>query len=407
MYRKVWVEDVLSQFRACTGKVHLRSDPFRARNASNLVPGFLGSRHYRQLSGMGIYPSIARICVQIDGEVVVIRDPDALLRRQALAEALTEAGFPTAPATLATKASRGGGPPARWYGRIPLYRWGDALDWAQSRLSEPFRSTSERDARIIEAGRPTSSCLTTTRAHINPPSHDNGAKPATNAASTLSPADGDASGQQSQPFESERRIGISVRADRAWLASRSGWPMGPEKERPATGGGARVSGQCASEQPAPPRDNPDLRSNQPLVIVVEPVGHRGRFRARLDGRVVVASSRTPFCDAARALLAEGIDPATRIVMRHAGSATDALTATVAVAAKLTVEDGDDSPRFRKWRPLLKGPSRWEGAPRIAPNDAAATTLANGAVVAQTCNTVGDLGGDAFADSENADSGSAP
>jgi hypothetical protein len=34
----------------------------------------------------------------------------------------------------------------------------------------------------------------------NPPSHDNGAKPATDAPAALSPADGDASGQRSQPF---------------------------------------------------------------------------------------------------------------------------------------------------------------------------------------------------------------
>ena len=69
--------------------------------------------------------------------------PDDLLRRQALAKALTDAGFPTAPATLASKASRGGGPPFRSYGRIPLYRWGDALEWAENRLSAPRRSTSE------------------------------------------------------------------------------------------------------------------------------------------------------------------------------------------------------------------------------------------------------------------------
>jgi hypothetical protein len=147
-------------------------------------------------------------------------------------------------------------------------------------------------------------------------------------------------------------------------AKRSGRAAGP------------LQGVGASGQPARPRDNPDHQSDQPLVIVVEPVGHRGRFGARLEGRVLVASSRTPFCDAARVLLAEGVDPATRIVMRHAGSATDALSATVSGAAQLTVEDGD-SPRFRKWRPLLKAPSRWEGAPGIAPNDAAATTPCRG------------------------------
>jgi len=68
---------------------------------------------------------------------------DALLRREILARALTEAGFPTKSETLATKASRGGWPPFHLYGRIPLYRWGSALEWAKSRLSGPFLSTSE------------------------------------------------------------------------------------------------------------------------------------------------------------------------------------------------------------------------------------------------------------------------
>jgi hypothetical protein len=81
-------------------------------------------------------------------------------------------------------------------------------------------------------------------------------------------------------------------------------------------------------------------------------------------------------------------------MRHAGSATDALTATVNGAAQLTVEDGDDSPRFRKWRPLLNARPRWEGTPRIAPNDAAAPTPAGGALVAQARNTNCEPGGDA-------------
>src|SRR5262245_28299220 len=73
-------------------------------------------------------------------------NPDALLRREHTAEALTASGFPTKAKTLATKASRGGGPPYRKYGPWPLYRWGDSLAWAQSRLSEPRCNTSERDA---------------------------------------------------------------------------------------------------------------------------------------------------------------------------------------------------------------------------------------------------------------------
>jgi hypothetical protein len=70
-----------------------------------------------------------------------------MLRRIPLAEALTAAGFPVTAATLATKASRGGGPPYRSFGRTPLYRWADALAWAEGRLSAPRCTTSEVDAQ--------------------------------------------------------------------------------------------------------------------------------------------------------------------------------------------------------------------------------------------------------------------
>jgi hypothetical protein len=73
-------------------------------------------------------------------------NPDALLTRDACAAALTAAGFPTASATLATKATRGGGPEHRKFGARALYRWGDALDWARAKLTPPRRSTSEADA---------------------------------------------------------------------------------------------------------------------------------------------------------------------------------------------------------------------------------------------------------------------
>jgi hypothetical protein len=73
----------------------------------------------------------------------MIPDPDTLLTRANLAEALKKAGYPVSPATLATKATRGGGPPFRRFGRIPLYRWQDALEWASSRLSPLMSNTSE------------------------------------------------------------------------------------------------------------------------------------------------------------------------------------------------------------------------------------------------------------------------
>jgi hypothetical protein len=80
------------------------------------------------------------------------QDPDALLTRRQNADALTEAGYPTKSGTLATKATRGGGPPFRRWGRKPLYRWGDSLDWARSGLGPPLRSTSEADAALPAPG---------------------------------------------------------------------------------------------------------------------------------------------------------------------------------------------------------------------------------------------------------------
>jgi hypothetical protein len=77
--------------------------------------------------------------------------PDTLLRRKQLAEALAAAGYPVANATLATWATRGGGPPYRGFGRIPLYRWGDALAWAEGKMTAPRRSSSEADVQKVAA----------------------------------------------------------------------------------------------------------------------------------------------------------------------------------------------------------------------------------------------------------------
>jgi hypothetical protein len=74
---------------------------------------------------------------------LIPEDPDALLSRKETAAALTASGYPVAEATLATKATRGGGPPYRLFGRKPLYRWGDSLAWARSKLGQLQYSTSE------------------------------------------------------------------------------------------------------------------------------------------------------------------------------------------------------------------------------------------------------------------------
>jgi len=76
---------------------------------------------------------------------------DALLGRKQTAEALTQAGYPVASATLTTMASRGGGPPYKLFGPRALYRWGDSLDWARQRLSAPRRSAAEHAAALGDA----------------------------------------------------------------------------------------------------------------------------------------------------------------------------------------------------------------------------------------------------------------
>jgi hypothetical protein len=73
-------------------------------------------------------------------------------------------------------------------------------------------------------------------------------------------------------------------------------------------------------------------------------------------REFASSSPTPLFDAARTLLAEGVDPATPVAMRHAGADHDALRTTVRTAARLTVADSNQGkPVFKPYRPY-NGPS---------------------------------------------------
>jgi hypothetical protein len=83
--------------------------------------------------------------------IPIPNNPNALLTREQTAAALTAAGFPIKKQTLATKATRGGGPPFRRFGLKPLYRWGDAIGWAESLLSAPVFNTSEGNGSTMGA----------------------------------------------------------------------------------------------------------------------------------------------------------------------------------------------------------------------------------------------------------------
>ena len=75
---------------------------------------------------------------------------DTRLTRDKVALRLTEAGYPISPKTLATKATRGGGPPYAVFSGRAIYRWGDALGWARKLTSATRCSTSEVDAQRNE-----------------------------------------------------------------------------------------------------------------------------------------------------------------------------------------------------------------------------------------------------------------
>jgi hypothetical protein len=81
------------------------------------------------------------------------------------------------------------------------------------------------------------------------------------------------------------------------------------------------------------------------------------FDAQLEGeeRVLVRRTHQPLLDACRVLVADGVNPATQIVMRHVGSQTDALVSTVGGAAKLRVKEDGAPPRFRPWTPFPSRP----------------------------------------------------
>ena len=87
-----------------------------------------------------------------------------------------------------------------------------------------------------------------------------------------------------------------------------------------------------------------------IVLVVNSVrGRPGRFSGRVGGSIVVKSSKTPLLSATRKLLESLVAKAGDIVvMRHEGSAVDAMRARVDAAAKLRVDE--EGPRFAKWKP---------------------------------------------------------
>jgi hypothetical protein len=103
-----------------------------------------------------------------------------------------------------------------------------------------------------------------------------------------------------------------------------------------------------------------------ILIIVEPIGHCGRFSARLadSRRVIARSSRQPFLDAARVLVAEGHSLCTVLEARRPVAFDWDLRAPLCVAAAFDVRETPNGPAFR---PFI-APQRLLAAPPIVPNE---------------------------------------
>jgi hypothetical protein len=95
-----------------------------------------------------------------------------------------------------------------------------------------------------------------------------------------------------------------------------------------------------------------------MILSVRPA-KAGKFEARAGDRLL-CTSRQPFLDAARVLLAEGVDPAAPITMRHERTGTDSLKSTVGEAAKLSVYETAFGPKFGPWVPF-----QWHRGPPVS------------------------------------------
>jgi hypothetical protein len=124
----------------------------------------------------------------------------------------------------------------------------------------------------------------------------------------------------------------------------------------------------------------------------------GRFKAYVETRLLVKSSRTPFLAAARVLANEGAQPDTKIQMRHRGSQTVSLISTIGVAAKLTVDESSKggAPRFKKWQPVPDGVAEdsvleeTARVPRPSQNNASEVTPSSSHPPTSKIDTMGDV-----------------
>jgi hypothetical protein len=90
-------------------------------------------------SGVPVPPSTIASWARSD---IIPIDPHAKMPRKKMAAALTAIGYRCSPATLASLASRGGGPVFAKWGPLAIYEWVDGIRWAQA------KQTAKRAAAV-------------------------------------------------------------------------------------------------------------------------------------------------------------------------------------------------------------------------------------------------------------------
>jgi hypothetical protein len=102
--------------------------------------------------------------------------------------------------------------------------------------------------------------------------------------------------------------------------------------------------------PWPSRLEAEAHEEGPSVLMLKARLHplaKGRYSVLFNGRLLVEGSRDPECDAARALVAQGITG--KLTLCDGKTGTPRTIIDIERAARLTVEEGPNGPRFRRFR----------------------------------------------------------
>jgi hypothetical protein len=101
---------------------------------------------------------------------------------------------------------------------------------------------------------------------------------------------------------------------------------------------------------APPTNTPRPSGSAPEIIevILRPKKTPGLFGVEFGGTVIVEASRSPICDAARALHALGHREDCILVARHHGSEVVSMFGPLRAWRRLTVREDRAGPRFVRW-----------------------------------------------------------